>query len=148
VADATTLTGFDHCFDTVIDCAFYHVLADDEDAQARYVHTLHRVTRPGARLFMFELGRHSVNGVQLDGLPADTFERMVGGPRWRIDHLSTSTYVGIFGPEAMAFLAQLDSRRGVAGAMKSLPERLKTIGGARNQLVHLPVWALAATRMS
>jgi SAM-dependent methyltransferase len=114
VADATTLAGYDDCFDTVIDCAFFHVLADDEQAQTRYAQTLHRVTAPGARLFMFELGRHAVNGVQLDGLWAETFERVLGAARWRIDYLGTSTYLGVFGPEAMAFLAQQDSHRGIA----------------------------------
>jgi SAM-dependent methyltransferase len=149
VADATTLTGFDDCFDTVIDCAFYHVLADDEDAQARYAHTLHRVTRPGARLFMFELGRHPVNGVHLDGLSADTLERVLATARWRIDHLSTSTYLSIFSPQTIAFLAQVESGRGIAPVMKSLVEQLETTGAARNkQLVHLPVWALAATRLN
>jgi hypothetical protein len=33
--------------------------------------------------------------------------------------------------------------------MKSLVEQLETTGAARsNQLVHLPVWALAATRLN
>jgi hypothetical protein len=109
---------------------------------------LHRVTRPGARLFMFELGRHPVNGVHLDGLSADTLERVLTTARWRIDHLSTSTYLSVFSPQTMAFLAQVESGRGIAPVMKSLVEQLETTGAARDsQLVHLPVWALAATRL-
>ena len=98
---------------------------------------------------MFELGRHPVNGVHLDGLSADTLERVLATARWRIDHLSTSTYLSIFSPQAMAFLAQVESGRGIAPVMKSLVEQLETTGAARsNQLVHLPAWALAATRLN
>lgn len=56
VGDATTLDGFDAVFDTVIDSAFFHALTLDEDAQVRYLESLHRVTRPDARLYMCEFG--------------------------------------------------------------------------------------------
>ena len=37
VGDATMLDGFDAAFDTVVDSAFFHALALDEGAQARYL---------------------------------------------------------------------------------------------------------------
>ena len=84
VADATKLDGFEGRFDTVVDSAFYHVLMDDEAVQTRYAQALHRATKPGARLFMFEFSPHNVNGIQWVGIPADNFERVLGAGGWRI----------------------------------------------------------------
>src|ERR1700757_2091401 len=109
VADATKLCGFERQFDTVVDSAFYHVFMDDEQTQMQYVQALHQATKPGARLFMLEFGRHNVNGVQFDGLPADNFERVLGAGGWHVDYVGTSTYVGIFGPETMAFMNKMMS---------------------------------------
>jgi SAM-dependent methyltransferase len=102
VTDATALDGFEGRFDTVVDSAFRHVFMDDEDTQRRYAQALHRATMPGARLFMSEFGRHNVNGLQFDGLPADNFERVLGAAGWRVDYLGTSTYVGVFSPQTLA----------------------------------------------
>lgn len=148
VADATGLAGFEKRFDTVVDSAFYHTLAGDGPAQTRYARALHRATRPGARLFMFELGRHNVNGLAFDGLAGDDFEQALGAGGWRLDYLGTTTYVGVFGPDALAFLAQMESRHGIAEQMKSLPGQLKVVEPLLdNHRVHLPMWAVVATRM-
>ncbi|MBS4727078.1 class I SAM-dependent methyltransferase [Mycobacterium sp. SM1] len=148
VADATKLDGFDGRFDTVIDSAFYHVFSDDEQTQTRYAQALHRATKPGARLFMFEFGRHNVNGIQIDGLPADNFERVLGPSGWRVDYLGTSTYVGIFGPETLAFMEKTMDRQAEATRFKPLQERLRVIAALlEDHRVHLPVWAVAATRV-
>ncbi|WP_109470882.1 class I SAM-dependent methyltransferase [Mycolicibacter sinensis] len=148
VADATRLDEFEGRFGTVVDSAFYHVFAHDEQMQARYIRALHRATASGARLFMFELGRHHVNGLRFDGLPADNFERLLGANGWRLDHLGTSTYVGTFGPRAVDILAQLDSDDGVAPQMKSLPDQLTALAPLlEDHRVHLPVWSVAATRL-
>ena len=77
VADATKLEGVENRFDTVIDSAFYHVFFEDEETQQQYLQALRRATKPGARLFMFEFGRHNVNGLVWEGLPADNFERLL-----------------------------------------------------------------------
>lgn len=77
VADATKLDGLDDRFDTVVDSAFYHVFLGDEETQVRYAQALHRATRPGARLFMLEFGRHNVNGIEWDGLTEDNFQRVL-----------------------------------------------------------------------
>lgn len=148
VADATRLTDFEGRFDTVVDSAFYHVFAHDERMQARYIQALHLATAPGARLFMFELGRHNLNGLQFDGLPANNFSRMLDTNGWRLDHLGTSTYVGAFGPRALDFLSQMDSNDGVAPQMKTLPDQLATLRPElENHRLHLPMWSVAATRL-
>lgn len=149
VADATVLDGFEGRFDTVVDSAFYHVFMDDEDSQTRYVKALHRATKPAARLFMFEFGRHNVNGLQFDGLPADNFERVLGAGGWRVDYLGTSTYVGIFRPETLDFMQQrLGSDPDMAKRFEPLQDRLKVLAPLLdNYRVHMPVWTVAATRL-
>ncbi|MEV6558647.1 class I SAM-dependent methyltransferase [Nocardia sp. NPDC051756] len=61
VADATTLTGFDGRFDTVLDSALYHCLADEHRTQ--YAAALHRATKPGARLNMLCFSDQTIGGV-------------------------------------------------------------------------------------
>jgi SAM-dependent methyltransferase len=149
VADATKLDGFDGRFDTVVDSAFYHVFLDDEQTQTRYVQALHRATKPGARLFMFEFGRHNVNGIQWEGLPAENFQRVLGAGGWHLDYLGTSTYQARFGPETMANMERLGSGdTGWEERMKPLADQLAVIEPLLNDhLVHMPTWAVAATRL-
>ena len=149
VADATVLDGFDGRFDTVVDSAFYHVFTDDEETQTQYAQALHRATKPGARLFMFEFGRHNVNGLQFDGLPADNFEQVFGSSGWRVDYVGTSTYVGIFRPETTEFLTRMMSANpDMAARFGPLRDRLKTLDPLLdNHRVHFPIWAVAATRL-
>jgi SAM-dependent methyltransferase len=149
VADATALDGFEGRFDTVVDSAFYHVFLDDEETQTRYAQALHRATKPGARLFMFEFGRHNVNGLQFDGLPADNFERVLGAGGWRVDYVGTSTYVGVFRPETLDFMRQMMSTDpDMAKRFEPLQERLKVLGPLLdNHRVHFPIWAVTATRL-
>jgi SAM-dependent methyltransferase len=149
VADATALDGLEARFDTVVDSAFYHVFLDDEETQVRYVQALHRATKPDARLFMFEFGRHNVNGLRFDGLPADNFERVLGAGGWRVDYVGTSTYVGIFRPETLDFMANMASANPtMAKRFELLGERLKVLGPLLDShRVHFPIWAVAATRV-
>jgi len=149
LADATKLDGFESRFDTVVDSAFYHVFMDDEQTQKQYVQALHRATKPGARLFMLEFGRHNVNGVQFDGLPADNFERVLGAGGWHVDYVGTSTYVGIFGPKTVTFMTKMMSSQPVfAVRMKRMLDRLHVIEPLlENHRVHMPTWAVAATRL-
>jgi SAM-dependent methyltransferase len=149
VADATALVGFEGRFDTVVDSAFYHVFLDDEETQVRYAQALHRATKPDARLFMFEFGRHNVNGLQFDGLPADNFERVLGAGGWRIDYVGTSTYIGIFRPKTLDLMANMaSSNPNIAKRFQLLGERLKVLGPLLdNHRVHFPIWAVAATRL-
>src|SRR6204780_5882617 len=63
VADATKLEGLENRFDTVVDCAFYHVFSDVPEVSRSYARALNRATKPGARLFMFEFGPGGINGI-------------------------------------------------------------------------------------
>jgi SAM-dependent methyltransferase len=149
VADATKLEGLEDRFDTVVDSAFYHVFLDDEQTQTQYAQALHRATKPGARLFMFEVGRHNVNGIQPEGLPAENFDRVLSAGGWRIDYLGTTTYQATFGPETFTHLtAQMSGDPGWAERMKPMQEQLQIIAPLlKNNRVHLPVWAVTATRL-
>ncbi|MCW2652977.1 MAG: methyltransferase [Mycobacterium sp.] len=148
VADATALDGLEDRFDTVVDSAFYHVFFDDEETQSRYVHALHRATRPGARLFMFEFGRHNVNGLQWEGLPADNFQRVLPAAGWHIDYLGTTTYQANFSPETFEAMSQMNQRPDLAERMKPLQDQLRTVGPLlHNHRVHMPFWTVAATRV-
>src|SRR5699024_5608026 len=104
VGDATELAGFTEHFDTVVDVAFYQVLDGDEALQAGYARALHRATKPGARLFMFEDGCGNVNGLQLQGLSLENFRRVLPAAGWRIDFVGTATYQAIFSPEIFAHM--------------------------------------------
>jgi SAM-dependent methyltransferase len=148
VADATKLEGLEGRFDTVVDSAFYHVFLDDEETQTRYLQALHRATRPQARLFMFEFGRHNVNGVKWEGLPPDNFERVLAAGRWQIDYLGTSTYVARFGPETLVHMQNMGPNPAWEKRLKPLQEQLAVIGPLLDDYrVHMPIWAVAATRI-
>jgi SAM-dependent methyltransferase len=147
VADATRLDGLVNRFDTVVDSAFYHVFLDDEETQAEYLRALHRATKLRARLFMFELGRHNVNGIHFEGLPADNFERVLPASGWRIDYLGTTTYQANLSPEAIAAMSRLCGRPDIADRMKPVEDQLRVIAPLlENHRIHMPFWAVAATR--
>jgi len=148
VADATRLDGLENRFDTVVDSAFYHVFLDDREIQGQYLRALHRATRHGARLFMFEFGRHNVNGVHFEGLPADNFEQVLPSSGWRIDHLGTTTYQANLSLETIANMSRRSGRQDIADRMQPLEGQLHVIAPLlENHRVHMPFWAVAATRL-
>ncbi|HEU0190594.1 MAG TPA: class I SAM-dependent methyltransferase [Mycobacterium sp.] len=148
VADATVLDGFEGRFDTVVDCAFYHVFADDEQVQARYLQALHRATRPGARLFMFEFGVQNINGWIWDGLPAGNFQRMLPAAGWRLDYLGTTTYQATFTAETFARMAQAQEQADWRKRLKTVLDRFTVIEPLLDShRVHLPFWMAHATRV-
>jgi SAM-dependent methyltransferase len=147
VADATALDGFDNRFDTVVDCAFYHVFSDHEPTQATYLQALHRATKPGARLFMFEFGTHNVNGWRWDGLPADNFERLLPAAGWHLDYLGTTTYLATFSSETFARMAEARPQANWRTRLKPVLDRFEVIEPLLDQhRVHLPFWMVHATR--
>jgi SAM-dependent methyltransferase len=150
VADATKLDGFDGRFDTVVDSAFYHVLMGDEAVQTRYAQALHRATKPGARLFMFEFSPHNVNGLQWEGIPEDNFERVLGASGWRLDYLGGTTYLARFGPQTFDAMSAIldDAQGGTAEKMQPIKEQLQVLGPLlEDYRVHFPVWSVVATRL-
>ncbi len=150
VADATKLDGFEGRFDTVVDSAFYHVLMDDEAVQTRYAQALHRATKPGARLFMFEFSPHNVNGIQWVGIPADNFERVLGASGWRLDYLGGTTYLARFGPATFGAMSAIlaDGQGDTVEKMQPLKRQLDVLGPLlQDHRVHIPVWSVVATRL-
>lgn len=147
VADATALEGFDNRFDTVVDCAFYHVFSDNEQTQAAYLQSLHRATRPGARLFMFEFGQHNVNGWQWSGLPAENFERLLPAAGWHLDYLGITTYLATFSSQTFAKMAQARTDTDWQQRLQPVLDRFDVIEPLLDKhRVHLPFWMVHATR--
>ncbi|KKC02874.1 methyltransferase [Mycobacterium nebraskense] len=150
VADATKLEGFEGRFDTVVDSAFYHVFLNDEVIQTRYAQALHRATKPGARLYMFEFSPHNVNGLQWTAIPADNFERVFGANGWRIDYLGGTTYQARFLKETFDAMKEFASEQQgeILQRMRPLVHRLGVIDPLlEDHRVHLPVWSVVATRL-
>ncbi len=150
VADATRLDGFEGRFDTVVDSAFYHVFMDDEATQTGYAQALHRATKPGARLYMFEFSPHNVNGLQWAGIPADNFERVLGAGGWRIDYLGGTTYQARFLPETFEAMKTIVSEHQdeIEERMQPIVQQLSVLDPLlEDHRVHLPVWSVVATRL-
>jgi SAM-dependent methyltransferase len=150
VADATKLDGFEGRFDTVVDSAFYHVFMDDESTQTRYAQALHRATKPGARLYMFEFSPHNVNGLQWHGIPADNFERVLGSGGWRVDYLGGTTYLARFGPDTFDAMGSImsDQQGEMMERMQPLKQQLDVLRPLlQDDRIHFPVWSVVATRL-
>src|SRR6201994_2929858 len=93
VADASKLEGLENRFDTVVDCAFYHVFSEVPEATTAYARALHRATKPGARLYMFEFGPGNINGIGAPrSLSEDDFLNVFPSAGWEITYLEPATY--------------------------------------------------------
>lgn len=150
VADATRLDGFERRFDTVVDSAFYHVFLGDEATQTRYAQALHRATKPGARLYMFEFSPHNVNGIHWAGIPADNFDRVLGAGGWRVDYLGATSYQARFLPQTFDAMTKVvsESQDEMLARMRPLMRQLNVLQPLlQDHRVHLPVWAVVATRL-
>ncbi|WP_457214079.1 class I SAM-dependent methyltransferase [Mycobacteroides abscessus] len=146
VGDATTLDGFDAAFDTVIDSAFFHTLFGDQDAQVRYLDSLHRATRPGARLYMYEFGCHNVNGiVSPTGIPEATFRTLLPRAGWQITYLGTNTYIGTVSVTAMEQLDAGDEANEMFARMLAPLRAVEPF--LVDGRVHYPFWEVHATRV-
>jgi SAM-dependent methyltransferase len=147
VADATKLDGLENRFDTVVDSAFYHVFADQDELQKAYLQALHRATKPGARLFMFEFGAHHVNGFKMPRhIPEENFRELLPAAGWEISYLGQTTYQGNMDLATFETLAAREPE--MADEMKPLLERLRVIEPwLVNGRVHMPFWEVHATRV-
>ncbi len=89
-ADALALDGAER-FDTVVDSALFHVFGADD--RARYADVLHRVCRPGARVFVLALALtdEPTFGPRIsDAAVRDAFT-----DGWELEDLSGSRYRGV-----------------------------------------------------
>src|SRR3984893_10833592 len=147
VANATKLDGLENRFDTVVDSAFYHVFSTEPDLQKAYAQALHRATRPGARLYMFEFGAHNVNGFRMPrSLSEDDFRQVLPAGGWEITYLGPTTYQGNVSVKTFEMMAARNPD--TADQMHPLLERLRVIGPwLVVGRVHMPFWEVHATRV-
>ena len=147
LADATKLDGLEARFDTVVDCAFYHTFSTDLDLQRSYAEALHRATKPGARLYMFEFGEHDVNGVKmLRSLSEDDFRQVLPDRGWEITYLGPTTYQVNMSVETIEMMAARNPD--MAEQAQEMLARFRAmepwLHGGR---VHAPFWEVHATRV-
>lgn len=147
VADATKLEGLEGRFDTVVDCAFYHTFSTDEGLQKSYLQALHRVTKPGARLFMFEFGEHNVNGlVGPRAIPGEHFQQMLPVGGWNLTYLGPTTYQVNVSLEA--FEQMVARNPDFAADMQPMLDRARIIEPLLvDGRAHAPFWEVHATRI-
>jgi SAM-dependent methyltransferase len=147
LADATKLEGLDNRFDTVIDCAFYHTFSTDTDLQKSYVQALHRATKPGARLYMFEFGEHDVNGFKMmRSLSEDDFREVLPVGGWEITYLGTTTYQVNMSAETIEMMAARHPE--MAEQAQTLLDRFRAMEPwLVNGRVHAPFWEVHASRV-
>ncbi len=147
VADATKLDGLESRFDAVVDCAFYHVFTGESELQKSYAQALHRATKPGARLYMFEFGQHNINGFRMPhSLTEDDFRQVLPAGGWEITYLGQATYQANMSVETFERIAARNPER--ADEMKPLLERLQVIEPwLVDGRVHMPFWEVHAARV-
>ena len=147
LADATKLEGLDNRFDTVVDCAFYHTFSTDRELQLSYARALHRATKPGARLYMFEFGEHSVNGFSmLRSLSENDFRDVLPVGGWEITHLGPTTYQVNLSRETIEMMAERNPD--MADRADNMLQRYKAMEPwLVNGRVHAGFWEVHATRV-
>jgi SAM-dependent methyltransferase len=147
LADATKLDGLDGRFDTVVDCAFYHTFSSEPELQKSYVRALHRATKPGARLYMFEFGQHNVNGFKmLRSLSEDDFRGVLPDGGWEITYLGQTTYQVNIGAETIELMAQRNPD--MAEQTADMLARYRAMEPwLVNGRVHAGFWEVHATRV-
>ena len=147
VADAITLEGLENRFDTVVDCAFYHVFSEVPEATTAYARALHRATKPGARLYMFEFGPGNINGIGAPrSLSEDDFLKVFPDAGWEITYLAPATYQVNLSLEAFdAMAARNPDKVEQIKASALLFQLIQAM--LPNGRAHAPVWEMHATRI-
>jgi SAM-dependent methyltransferase len=147
VADAIKLEGLENRFDTVVDCAFYHVFSDLMEVKRLYARALHRATKPGARLYMFEFGPGNINGYAAPrSLSEEDFRQVFPDAGWEITYLGPTTYQVNVSVEA--FDMMIARNPDMAEQIKPVMERFRLLQSQLNAgRVHAPFWEMHATRI-
>jgi SAM-dependent methyltransferase len=147
LADATKLEGLDGRFDTVVDCAFYHTFSTEPELQRSYAQALHRATKPGARLYMFEFGAHDVNGfTMMRSLSENDFRGVLPPAGWEITYLGPTTYYVNISAEQIESMSARNPD--MAERAESMVKRFRAMEPwLVNGRVHAPFWEVHATRV-
>jgi SAM-dependent methyltransferase len=147
LADATKLDGLENYFDTVVDCAFYHTFSTAPEMQRSYARALHRATKPGARLYMFEFGVGNVNGFQMPrSLSEDDFRGVFPDAGWQITYLGPTTYLVNMSLENLEMMQARNPD--MADQVQPLIDRFRIIEPwLTNGRAHAPFWTMHATRL-
>jgi SAM-dependent methyltransferase len=146
LADATKLEGLENRFDTVVDCAFYHTFSTEPELQKSYAQALHRATKPGARLYMFEFGEHNVNGFKmLRSLSEKGFRDVLPPGGWEITYLGTTTYEVNMSAETIEMMAARNPD--MADQVEDMLARFRAMEPwLVDGRLHAPFWEVHATR--
>jgi SAM-dependent methyltransferase len=147
VGDAMTLDGVENRFDTVVDCAFYHLFSDVMELKRLYARNLHRATKPGARLYMFEHGPGTVNGCGAPrSLSMEDFLHVFPAAGWKITYLWPTTYE--VNMSVAAFEQMIARNPDRAEELKPELERFRLVQSwLPNGRAHAPFWEMHATRL-
>jgi SAM-dependent methyltransferase len=147
LADASKLEGLEGRFDTVVDSAFYHTFSTEPELQRSYAGALHRATKPGARLYMFEFGPGNVNGFQMPrSLSEEDFRQVFPDAGWEITYLGPTTYVINMSVETLEMMLARNPE--AADQVKPLIERFRIIEPwLTNGRAYASFWAMHATRL-
>jgi SAM-dependent methyltransferase len=147
LADATKLEGLDGRFDTVVDCAFYHTFSTDPELQRSYAQALHRATKPGARLYMFEFGEGNVNGFKMmRSLSENDFRDVLPAGGWEITYLGATTYRVNINAETVEMMAARNPD--MAEQAQDLLARYRAMEPwLEGSPVYAPFWEVHATRL-
>ncbi|MEV6163373.1 class I SAM-dependent methyltransferase [Streptomyces sp. NPDC052052] len=127
VADATSLTGFEDRFDTVLDSALFHTL--DADGRRRYAAALHRAARPGAWLDMLCFAAVPGGMPEPLSVKEETVRQVLEEAGWKVTELQQAIYWGV-AEVTRDFLARTGTQ-------------VETDAQGRTQL---PVWSVLAER--
>ncbi|MEV7094461.1 class I SAM-dependent methyltransferase [Amycolatopsis sp. NPDC051045] len=136
VADATKLEGHEGRFDTVLDSALYHCLAEDE--RRRYLAALTRATRPGATLHLFCFSEDVPAGFPAPYLISEANLRETVGKAWTIERLEPAVYTTSMTAEEL--------RQSVRVVLDTDPADLTGLDTDADGRVLVPVWQLKAVR--
>ncbi|MFD6327102.1 class I SAM-dependent methyltransferase [Streptomyces sp. NPDC058442] len=127
VADATSLTGFEGRFDTVLDSALFHTLS--ADSRLEYAAALHRAARPGAWLDMLCFAAVPGGMPEPLSVPERSVRQVLDETGWAVTELRRAVYWGV-AEVTREFLAK-------TGTRVEIDARGRT---------QLPVWSVLAER--
>ncbi|MBV8542979.1 MAG: class I SAM-dependent methyltransferase [Pseudonocardiales bacterium] len=97
-ADATSLTGYEGRFDTVLDSVLYHCL--DEEQRRLYATALHRATKPGALLNLLCFSDTTVDGPPAPlRVSAENRRTTLASAGWTVTDLRQSTISVVVSPD-------------------------------------------------